>query len=73
MKNNIFDRCDFRLIEINATNDDCVPTLDGNVYCQYQGKDIVNTNGKKSIMSRETIERNQTLTEENATFVFTKR
>lgn len=73
MKNNIFDRCDFRLIEINATSDACVPTLEGNVYCQYQGKDIVNTNGKKSIMSRESIERKETLTEEDAIFVFTKR
>ena len=73
MKNNIFDRCDFRLIEINATNEECVPILDGNVYCQYQGKDIINSNGKSSVMARDTIERKATLVEENATFVFTKR
>ena len=41
IRNNIFDRCDYRLVQINACEDKYLPTLSGNTYCQYLGKGLI--------------------------------
>ena len=53
VKNNIFDRADYYLLEIIACEDKYVPTLIGNTYCQYLGKGLINSQGKPSMMTHE--------------------
>lgn len=58
IKNNIFDRADYCLIEIMAgAGEEHAPTLDGNVYCQYENKEwIRRIKGKPaSIFNGDTI------------------
>lgn len=45
IRNNIFDRGEYRLIEILAVTDEDLPVRSGNIYCQYRNKDLVVTNG----------------------------
>lgn len=52
-RNNIFDRGDYRLIEINARDSKHLAILSGNVYCQHLGKVIISSNGNTSVMTDE--------------------
>ncbi len=55
VRGNIFDRADYRLLEINAAKDEWLPKLENNVYCQYVGKEWINSQKKISIFNRDTI------------------
>lgn len=51
IKNNIFDRSEYRLVELYADSDSSLPKLEGNVYCQYLGKGWIDTNCGKSVFA----------------------
>lgn len=58
IRNNIFDRADYMLIQIAASaGEEYRPTLDGNVYCQYERKGWIHAiNGQPaSIFDRDTM------------------
>ncbi|MBE6805275.1 MAG: hypothetical protein E7526_01955 [Ruminococcaceae bacterium] len=58
IRNNIFDRADYLLIQIAAAaGEKYLPTLDGNVYCQYEKKGWIHAiNGKPaSTFDRDTM------------------
>ena len=58
IKNNIFDRADYCLLEtICAVDENQRPTLDGNIYCQYENKEWIRAiKGKNaSSFNRDTI------------------
>lgn len=44
IRNNIFDRADYLLVEACADKDEWLPELSGNVYCQYLNKGIIDYN-----------------------------
>ena len=46
IRNNIFDRADYLLVEACADKEEWLPELSGNVYCQYLNKSIIDYNGK---------------------------
>ena len=50
IRNNIFDRSDYRLVQVLSHFDSCQPILDSNIYCQYVGKIIVQNNFVTSVM-----------------------
>ena len=47
IRNNIFDRADYLLIEACADNDEWLPKFENNVYCQYRGKGLYDVNGRQ--------------------------
>ena len=53
VRNNIFDRGDYRLLEIIACEDKYVPTLINNTYCQYLGKGLIYSQGETSMLTPE--------------------
>ncbi|MBQ2746358.1 MAG: hypothetical protein IJF35_01405 [Clostridia bacterium] len=58
IKNNIFDRADYLLIQIaGASGEKYMPILDSNVYCQYEKKGWIHaiTGKPASIFDRDTI------------------
>ncbi len=55
IRNNIFDRGDYCLVEVLAHYDKCLPKLENNIYNQYLGKGIVRTNSGLSVMTREAL------------------
>lgn len=74
VKNNIFDRGDYRLIETKAYNDESLPTLIGNTYCQYLGKPIVCRQQTVSVMNEDTVKNNAIdNAEENAIICVARR
>ncbi|MBE6805276.1 MAG: hypothetical protein E7526_01960 [Ruminococcaceae bacterium] len=77
VKNNIFDRADYCLLEIMAgAGEEYAPTLDGNVYCQYENKEwIRKVKGKPaSVFNGDTI-KNPTANyaEANAITIITRK
>lgn len=74
IRNNIFDRSDYSLIEIKAHLDECVPKLERNIYCQYKGKGWINGQHVNSKFTDDTI-KNPTANgaEEDAICIFAVR
>lgn len=74
IKNNIFDRGDYLLVELLSVKDEYLPKLESNTYCQYAGKNWILTNGnKKSVFDRATIQNKQGLVEDDAVTCFARR
>ncbi len=53
VKNNIFDRADYYLLEIIACEDKYVPTLIGNTYCQHMFKGLINSQGVQTHLTHD--------------------
>ena len=52
IRNNIFDRADYLLVEACADKDEWLPKLSGNVYCQYLDKGIIDYNNYITMTER---------------------
>jgi len=46
IRNNIFDRADYLLIEACADEDEWLPVFENNVYCQFREKGLYDVNGR---------------------------
>lgn len=71
IRNNIFDRADYRLVEVKAHFDKCLPKLENNIYCQYLGKDWVSTNSGVSVFSTENVKNPQNAVNDEKAVAFT--
>ncbi len=73
IKNNIFDRGDYRLLELQTRYLQYPFTLEGNIYSQYRGKELITENGKISYMNNATVTDGPTYAGDNATIIFAIR
>lgn len=74
ISNNIFDRADYRLLEIMADEEEFLPKLTGNVYCQYLGKPAIQHQREVSIFNEKALkDGNVNYAGEDATLVLARR